>query len=118
MKLIALRNFRNTQDFEIAGAVHPKQISKGQVFSIGADLEFGNLKRDDQNLVHSLNVARCVGDAGDKRLVDRVNQEVVDEKKAEARAEATSMAAGSDRHLAKRLDEIEAERKAAAAAKK
>lgn len=89
MKLIAKTSFRNPgQAIEIEGAQHPDHIHQGAIFTIGGDLPFEKLKKADQMLVVTLNAADRLGDANNPEIVKKVNAEVAERAKAEARSVA------------------------------
>lgn len=99
MKLIALHNFLNTHELEVSTdgekTTHEKLIPKGAIIYIGEKLEFAKLKASDKELVALLNHAHCIGDANDEKLVKRIQNEVAQEKKVEARQASTAVMAGS-----------------------
>ena len=85
MQLIAKRAFKNPgRKLSIKDALHPDHVHKGATFSIGTEKEVKNLNGDDQKMVLLLNVADCLGDATDEKIVRAVQAEVAAEKKAEA----------------------------------
>jgi hypothetical protein len=105
MKLIALRNFRNTRNLDLDGdgKFDPEtenQVHKGQVFTIGGAKPFEALSKNQQAIVHQLNQARCVGDAEDTKLAARIKEEVAEETKS-AQTAAKASAAGGNEHLVK-----------------
>jgi hypothetical protein len=109
MKLIALRNFRNTHGIDLDGdgklTQHEKHVHKGATFAIGGAKEFKDLSKADQRIVLELNHAKCVGDATDEKLVKRIAAEVAEDARAEKRARETTAAAGSNADLVKQLTE-------------
>lgn len=87
MKLIAKRDFRNTgRAIEIEGALHPDHIHKGAMFIVGKDenTPYKDLSKQDKEFVGLLNIADCVGDGNDEKIVKLVMAEVEADKKAEA----------------------------------
>lgn len=109
MKLIALRNFRNTQNLDLDedgkfDPIHESHVHKGAVLSIGGNKEFKDLSKTQQSIVFQLNAANCVGNANDKDVVARVKAEVDEDAKAEAKAKSAH-AAGGNEHLVKTIIE-------------
>jgi len=109
MKLIALRDFRNTHELEIADALHEKHVHKGAVFSIGGtdakgnEIPFDKLLKRDQELVALLSYAKCIGNGADTELVKRIQKEAAEEAKSIAEAKKTLMSAGSAADIIKQL---------------
>ncbi len=90
MRLIALRSFRNTdpERIKVKNPTHPHHVAKGDFFDIGA-ADFKDLPPEDQRLIHTLNLAGCLGDAGNPEAVKGILAEAEAEKKTEARRAAT-----------------------------
>jgi hypothetical protein len=82
MRLIALRDFRNThpKEIRIENAINESHVHKGAIFEIDEKAKGGS------ELILELNVNGCVGDATEDRTVKAITSEVAAEKR---KAEAT-----------------------------
>ena len=111
MKLIALKDFRNVQALGIRkhdDANRNNQIDKGETLEIGTGKTFKDLNNHEKNLVASLTVAGCVGDAADKKVVEAVEAEVALDRKREAAAAKAAEASNNTALVAQLLETLKA----------
>ena len=99
MNLIALRGFKNNakdQIIMVGDPVHEDGVHKGARFSIGGDKSYKEM-RDKKllDLIANLNHAECIGDAADKALCKRIDDEVATEARQQKEATAAASSGGT-----------------------
>lgn len=118
MELIALKDFRNVNNLRlkeedkegkrvstVEGAPHDDHIHKGARINIGSGKTLKDIQKSDPataQVIASLVVSGCVGDASDKEVVKAVEEDLAIDKKRAANAAKLNEAAG-DSALVKQL---------------
>jgi hypothetical protein len=75
MNLIATRDFRNTHNLTVDGALHPLHVQKGATFTIDEKAKGG------WDLITILNTCGLIVDTKDQKTMATLNEELAADKK-------------------------------------